>query len=467
MNFVNNYLLNPSYKLKQVINFLFLIYSVNANSRDMYSKKLSGEMNLGVDYKVCESIENKLGQLFFIFTDGQGANPPVCIHPEYIKAIQDLGIGGIRLDSNRRQAFDMSSAKRDIEKIHSLPGQPVFISADFGQVNKKDTFGLGTYSGFLGHADRVPEECVFKRAYLNAFLHSAENINVALGPTVDPSNRDKKLPTMWGLLSTERPERIAKLASPLIKDFDNFSVATVLKHFPYTPVFMDIHQQNENVPDSPEKVQENIKAFKILTKSKTSPDFVMTTHLYNSNIDNTIATLSPKWINILKNDIGFNGIIVTDGLRMMGAFNEADQKTILSHWQGSHAKNIDQDGIVAALAILAGHDMIFVDDSLPQTKKLFQELHAMACQNDKTGTLLRERINQSYTKITAYKSSHKERLLRDNKVSVDLATKAVQLYMEMDSNENNSCNDSKRFNDLKKQIETTKSDPVSKKAGLR
>ena len=43
-----------------------------------------------------------------------------------------------------------------------------------------------------------------------------------------------------------------------------------------------------------EKVKEDTESFKLLLERPVHSDFVMTTHLYNSNVDDTIATLSSK-----------------------------------------------------------------------------------------------------------------------------------------------------------------------------
>ena len=380
----------------------------------------------------------------------------MAIHPDYIKAVKDMNIGGIRLGSNTNFTFSMEMARDSVKKLKNATQLPVFVAADNGTVDDGvGLFGLGTYSGFLGNAGETTKECVQKRAYLNAFLNSADDVNVALGPAVDPSNRDKKMPTYWGFLSTARPEKVAELAGPLIEDFNHFGLATVLKHFPYTPVYMDPHQQNANIPDSREKVEEDIRAFKLLANGNGAPDFVMTTHLYNTNIDNTVATLSPKWIDILKKDVGYKGIIVTDGLHMMGAFKGADRQQFLSYWKGSEAGKISDDGIVAALSILAGHDMIFIDDDLKETQKVFKELHSIACQDDATGKALRKRVFESYDKIVTYKKKNEAKLNFQSDAPISLAREAVVLYSDLGSNKNNSCSDDNRFNVLKIKIEST------------
>lgn len=98
-------------------------------------------------------------------------------------------------------------------------------------------------------------------------------------------------------------------------------------------------------------------------------------------IDSTYpASISKKVINILKNDLGFTGIVLTDDIAMnaLAEFNNQDQAAIL--------------------AIEAGNDMI-----MTRRPSLHYQEIINAINNN---IITEERINESVTKILAWKLSY-------------------------------------------------------------
>ena len=110
---------------------------------------------------------------------------------------------------------------------------------------------------------------------------------------------------------------------------------------------------------------------------------IMDTDVRMPAIDpNLPAELSPKAINgILRGDLGYNGVVITDGLYMRG---------VSDYWTLSQA---------AVLAIIAGNDLIEGPYTVSQVAKVVSALK-QALQD---GKLTQARIDQSVKRILLMK----------------------------------------------------------------
>jgi beta-N-acetylhexosaminidase len=121
-------------------------------------------------------------------------------------------------------------------------------------------------------------------------------------------------------------------------------------------------------------------------------DMVMTAHIMNQNIDeNYPATLSPLFLqNILREKIGFNGVIVSDDMNM-GA--------IVDHYGFG-------EGLI--MAINAGCDLLILSNNgLEKYDELIPYKAVDAIFNAvKENLISKEQINQSYNRIQSLKESY-------------------------------------------------------------
>ena len=108
----------------------------------------------------------------------------------------------------------------------------------------------------------------------------------------------------------------------------------------------------------------------------------MTAHIVIPVTDSKPATLSHKFITeILRNELGFDGVVITDDIEMASAGNSSKQTAIE--------------------AILAGDDMI-IDTSTPEKAvAIFNSLKKAVLSKE----IPEERINQSVIRILNLKTS--------------------------------------------------------------
>ncbi len=131
------------------------------------------------------------------------------------------------------------------------------------------------------------------------------------------------------------PATIETLSGQFVKTSQDAGIAATLKHFPgHGAVKGDSHKQSVFI-DGP---LTELNTFKALIQSDAPPVAVMVGHIivrnnpkYNTN--GLPATLSPVIVtDLLRKELGFEGIITTDALNMEAAAKvpDADWKSVLA-----------------------------------------------------------------------------------------------------------------------------------------
>ncbi|HRI05379.1 MAG TPA: glycoside hydrolase family 3 N-terminal domain-containing protein [Candidatus Dojkabacteria bacterium] len=124
----------------------------------------------------------------------------------------------------------------------------------------------------------------------------------------------------------DTPEKVAEKALAYSKSLIEKGIAPTLKHFPgLGRTNKDTHLDKVEVEISLEdwiktdaipytKAQETLSQFNVMLGHVTYPQ-----------IDKYPASISSKWVSILRNNIGFKGIIFTDDLKMQGLSGDASK----------------------------------------------------------------------------------------------------------------------------------------------
>lgn len=174
-------------------------------------------------------------------------------------------------------------------------------------------------------------------------------------------------------------ESAAALISYAVKGFHDGNIMCTLKHFPgHGDTVEDSHYGNAYVNKGREQIEcEELLPF--ISGIEADADFVMVGHITVSDIEDVPASFSKEIVTgMLRDELGFDGIIITDSLLMEAV---ADCYTV-------------ED--MAVLAIKAGNDMLL----LPQDVDRTIEAITAAVEN---GEITEERIDESVTRILAAK----------------------------------------------------------------
>jgi Beta-glucosidase-related glycosidases len=282
-----------------------------------------------------------------------------------------------------------------IDKIQASAKLPVLTAIDQegGLVQKLEgLYGPNTPSA----ADMAATQDTQKvKAYATTVTQwmKQTGINADLAPVVDVGNTEPNSDLMTTRMFSNDPQQVATYAGAFIDGLQQNGIIGTLKHFPGLGTVSgnyDPHKTLPEVTSSLQTLQSNdfIPYKKLIQQSH--PAMIMTTDVKTDALDpNNPAELSPKVLSYLRNTLGYNGVVITDGLYMGGLYPDNYGNTPTS----------DQLAQVTVQAIMAGNDILEGDSSISNVVAI-QTAIKQAIQN---GLLTEARIDQSVQRILLMK----------------------------------------------------------------
>jgi len=326
----------------------------------------------------------RLSQLLIIQMRYDSLGQPIRSIDEGSKTfLRDLAPGGVILfGENVQSPAQLLSFIYDVHE--SIPGPHPIIAIDQegGLVNRLRSPTMG--------ATPLPSAFVMARrgtqftenaGYVTAKELRSLGITMNFAPVADLSGNPE-----IAFISTRSfgpdPLTTGELVSSFIRGQNQGRVASIIKHFPgHGATAVDSHFAVVTFPYTKDELKSRdlIPFQEGITAGAAG---VMAAHIQYPNIDDSLfpASLSSILLqDLLRDSLGFTGLIITDALEMQGV------KQIMSSDQA------------AVQAILAGADMILTPNNPWPT---FQALLS-AVEN---GILSEERINQSVRRILLHKA---------------------------------------------------------------
>lgn len=253
-------------------------------------------------------------------------------------------------------------------------GKIVRISSNKNLVSEKFSSSKELYD--KGGLSLIEEDVKNKSSVLKKL-----GLNVNLAPVVDIA--DDINAYIYERTIGQNAEITSNYAASVINASKRTDVSYVLKHFPGYGNNLDTHiNAATDIRTYDEIMSKDILPFK--KGIENGAEAVLISHNIITSIDaNNPATLSSSIHNLLKNNLGFTGVTITDDLDM-GA-----------------TKNIDKK---YQKAILAGNDLLIVTDY----ENAFNEIKAGVSNKDIDESL----INDAALKVLAWK--YYKNLMIDN-----------------------------------------------------
>ncbi len=241
-------------------------------------------------------------------------------------------------DKTEQEVKTMISKLQEVSKIPLLTavdeegGKVVRISSNKNLVDEPFKSSKELYKD--GGFERIKQDTIEKSKILNNL-----GLNVNLAPVVDVSTNtsDYMYPRALG----EDTALTSTYAKTVINASKKTGVSYTLKHFPGYGNNKDTHQGAVTDNRSYDDILKNdIPPFEEGIKEEA--EAVLVSHNTVTNIDkDNPASLSPSVHNLLRNKLGFTGIIMTDDLDM-GATSSIDNAVVK--------------------ALLAGNDIVITTD---------------------------------------------------------------------------------------------------------
>ena len=318
------------------------------------------------------TLEEKVGQMFLAHW------PAVSSADEAAK----YHLGGYLFFGSFFEARNPESAKADIEAIQAQQSIPMLMAVDEegGWVNRVSTYTQYRESIFssgrklfnLGGLDLIASDAKEKSDLLASL-----GLNLNLAPVCDLSGNETDF--MYYRSYGADAEHTSACVSAVVNAMKDSSVACALKHFPGYGSNGDTHTDiiTDNRPYDT-FVNEDFLPF--LTGIEAGAQCVLVSHNIVTCMDaEKPASLSAEVHRILREELSFEGVIITDDVSM---------SAITKFTNGEEA---------AILAVEAGNDLICCSDYKTQISAVLEAVNE--------GRISEERINESVLRILELKLS--------------------------------------------------------------
>ncbi|WP_428828043.1 beta-N-acetylhexosaminidase [Azonexus sp. IMCC34842] len=227
-------------------------------------------------------------------------------------------VGGIILFSrNYTNPEQLAALTRE---IHALRRPALLIAVDHegGRVQRfRDGFTRLPPMAVLGRLWDERPEAALEAARQVGFVLAAElrsrGVDYSFTPVLDLDYGPSRV--IGDRAFHRQPEAVVALANALSAGLRDGGMASCGKHFPgHGHVIPDSHVELPVDGRSLEAMQEDLLPYRQLAL-----DAVMAAHVIYECMDCNTAVFSNKWIDYLRNNIKFNGVVFTDDLSMAGA----------------------------------------------------------------------------------------------------------------------------------------------------
>lgn len=317
------------------------------------------------------TLEQKIASLLMIHVGGTDPAP--------IRATLDAtGAAGVIFMGDNVASTEQLAATS--AALSADPGLPVLTAIDQegGIVRRLPDAGPG--AGALRGQDPSATEAAFRdRAALVAAAGVAINFGIVADVTADRGSF-----IYSRVLGTDAASAALRVAAAVTGE--RGTVFSTLKHFPgHGSVAGDSHS---SVPTTGMGIDEwrATQAPPFAAGIDAGTEFVMLGHLRFSAVDAAPASLSAAWVAILRDELGFDGIIVTDDMTMLehsgeAAYSDQAANAVAAIVAGAtlllYVGPADTSAIVAAVAAAVRDGRIpstTVDDAASRLLELRREM---------------------------------------------------------------------------------------------
>ena len=315
------------------------------------------------------SLKEKVGQLFMIMVF---SNQNSKTHQAVINEIKNNNIGGIIYSKGGpiRQA-KLNNQYQAISKTPLLIG----MDAEWGLGMRLDSTYSFPWNMTLG---AIKNNALIEKVGKHIGEHNKRlGIHFNFAPVVD-INTNPKNPIIGSRSFGEDRDNVTAKGLAFMKGMQSVGVLATAKHFPgHGDTDQDSHKTLPTISFDEKRIDSiELYPYKKLVKEGLSS--VMVAHLNIPSLESRPgypSTLSKNIVtNILKERLGFKGLIFTDALNMKGASNFSDS------------------GAVDLTAFKAGNDMLLISENVSAGIKKIMEAYD-------AGEVTEERLSHSVKKI--------------------------------------------------------------------
>ncbi len=330
----------------------------------------------------------RIAQLIVIGFSGHPVNTRTREYQKFVHLVAQEHVGGlilVNVTNGRTVAkADPLEVASFINRMQRLSKIPLLVSADFERGASMRVDATTVFPHAMAFtASRDPKEAEVE-GEITAREARALGVQWIFFPDADVNNNPDN-PIINIRSYGENPEDVSAFVSAFIAGAHSVpgaKVITTAKHFPgHGDTATDSHLNLATIGADRERL-EKVEWAPFRAAIQSGVDSVMTAHIAVPALDepDLPATLSPKIVNgILREELGFKGLIVTDALEM-----------------GGIAKGFSV-GEAAVRALIAGADVLLMP---PDGEAAINAIAAAV----RTGHISQKRIDESVMKILTAKA---------------------------------------------------------------
>ncbi len=344
------------------------------------------------------SLEEKVGQLFMVFpetlsgvdtyvglNDGAGKAAVTYVSGDIKAAIKKYHIGGVVMFA--QNVISPSQITAFNSALQSSSDIPLFISVDeeggsVARLGRNKNFSLPTYksAAAVGASGRY-SDAYNMGASIGGYL-KRYGFNMDFAPVADV-NSNPNNPVIGNRSFSPDPATAARLSGAAAKGLRDKGIMPTFKHFP---------GHGDTAEDSHKSLAVNNHNLERLMNDDWLPYInndlsgcaVMVGHIALPNVTGVMRSAAVDWnivTGYLRNRLGFNGLIVTDSMKMRGV------------------TDYYETGAASVMAINAGCDIVL----MPQN---FVKSYNAVLEAVRNGAISQERLNRSLTRILEAKKQY-------------------------------------------------------------
>ena len=241
------------------------------------------------------------------------------------KVAEEYPVGGVIVFAHNIQ--DKAQLRRLEKDIHALPGRPLLcIDEEGGRVARlanNEAFGLPRYESMTALAAEGPGAVKKAAKSIGRYLHRY-GFDVDFAPVADVNTNPENI-IIGPRAFSDDPETAGKMVQIYLKALQKQGVTGCLKHFPgHGDTQADTHLGYAVSHKSREELL-SCEMIPFKAGIEAGARIIMSAHVSLPRVtDSDVpSTLSPEVLQgILRGDLGYDGVIVTDALEM-GAITNA------------------------------------------------------------------------------------------------------------------------------------------------
>lgn len=328
------------------------------------------------------SVEEKVAQMFIIDFPGYEINDGTLRH------FRNIPWGGVILFvKNIKSRKQTEKLNQSLMKLNDKIPLIISLDQEGGIVNRADFPGMNLSPGNMALGAGGDIGMVEKMYRINGQEIREIGFHMDYAPVADVnSNPDNPL---IGVRSFgEDPIRVGEMTSSAVRGMQSAGLGACAKHFPgHGDTVLDSHLDLPRIDASMERI-EKVELHPFKKAVDAGVEAIMTAHIIFGAFDagNPVpATLSKKILTgLLRKKMGFNGLIVTDSMRM---------KAIADHYS---------PGESAVMTVKAGTDIILM---LGHFESQVEGYDAVL-ESVRKGEIGEERIDESVKRILDFKKRY-------------------------------------------------------------